>query len=233
MEEDYIWTSPRVILLQSTLIPTHYSTPALVNFAVKVMLLVILFGSLFYLAGGAVAASASIATLIYFIAMQLMLHPPVKAEKCEVEMVDQRESGREVVTEGFLGSKVPAKGFVYDGGVPTTATEIARVPTKNNPFMNTLPTDILDAPGAKASEKAYEKSPMYDDFFRIVWHSDPNDVFGKTQSQRQFYTMPSTSVPNDRESYQQWLYGGATSCKQDRKTCKGGAEGGYLPWRQI
>jgi hypothetical protein len=58
----------------------------------------------------------------------------------------------------------------------------------------------------------------FDDYFKIQWFSDPTDIFGKTQSQRQFITQPSTSVPNDRKSFQDWLY------KIPGKTCK---EGGF------
>jgi len=62
-----------------------------------------------------------------------------------------------------------------------------------------------------------------DDFFRIQWFSDPTDVFGRAQSQREFYTMPSTSIPNDQASYQDWLY------KIPGKTCKEGGRGACLP----
>ena len=34
-----------------------------------------------------------------------------------------------------------------------------------------------------------------------------SDVFGKRNSQRQFYTMPNTEVPNSQDEFAKWLYG--------------------------
>ena len=69
-----------------------------------------------------------------------------------------------------------------------------------------------------------------DDYFRVHWFSDPTDVFGKNQNQRQFITQPSTTVPNDQGSFANWLY------KIPGKTCKeggyclAGTDGGLMPW---
>ena len=71
-----------------------------------------------------------------------------------------------------------------------------------------------------------------DDFFRTEFYSDPTDVFGKTQGQRQFVTMPSTGIPNDVDSYQNWLYRipGKTCKEGGREACLPGTDGGALPW---
>jgi hypothetical protein len=91
-------------------------------------------------------------------------------------------------------------------------------PTARNPFMNVLLDEIKYNP--KRAEAGDVTDPLVktqlDDFFRVQWNSDPTDVFGRSQSQRQFYTMPSTSIPNDQESFQNWLY------KIPGKTCKEG-----------
>ena len=77
----------------------------------------------------------------------------------------------------------------------------------------------------------YVRAPL-DDFFRTEFYSDPTDVFGKTQSQRQFITMPSTSIPNDQDSYQNWLYRipGKTCKEGGREACLPGTDGGPIPW---
>jgi hypothetical protein len=243
-QEEYWWSEPRV-LVHPSLLPKTYDTPALINFMTKMVILVILFGSVFYLAGGPVASSASIATLIYIISIQLILNPPKhNGGACEVEFIDQRQ-GRPSVKEGFedlyenspvaaqyaIYNKTPGFMNPYDG--PVKVPEILRFPTEANPFANMMVSDILSKPG-NFSIQAYEEGPKYDDFFRVNYFSDPTDVFGKSQSQRQFYTMPSNSVPNDRESYQKWLYGGMGRCKQgDKKKCATGAEGGHVPWRSM
>ena len=58
------------------------------------------------------------------------------------------------------------------------------------------------------------------------------DVFGKTQGQRQFVSMPSTTIPNDVDSYQKWLYKipGKTCKEGGREACLPGTDGGALPW---
>ena len=43
---------------------------------------------------------------------------------------------------------------------------------------------------------------------------DVNDIFGKNNSQRQFYTVPGNQVPNDQGSFAQWLYGTPKTCKE-------------------
>ena len=108
------------------------------------------------------------------------------------------------------------------------------LPSPRNPFMNVLIDEIKYSPNR--SEAAAIDSPVVkatlDDFFRVNWFSDPTDVFGRNQSQRTFITMPSTTIPNDRQSYQNWLYKipGKTCKEGGRDACYGGTEGAALPW---
>jgi hypothetical protein len=91
-------------------------------------------------------------------------------------------------------------------------------PSKPNPFMNVLINEISENPNkppAKYSMKSEIKSQLDSQFTNSVY-SDPGDIWNRSQSQREFYTMPSTSIPNDRESYQNWLY------RTPGKTCKEG-----------
>jgi hypothetical protein len=93
-------------------------------------------------------------------------------------------------------------------------------PAARNLFMNVLLDEIKynpDRPPAAPVDNPIVKQ-TFDDYFKIQWFSDPTDIFGKSQSQRQFVTQPSTSVPNDQKSFQEWLY------KIPGKTCK---EGGF------
>jgi hypothetical protein len=108
------------------------------------------------------------------------------------------------------------------------------MPSPRNPFMNVLIDEIKYNP--KRAQAAPVDSPIVkqtlDEFFRVQWFSDPTDVFGKSQSQRQFVTMPATTIPNDRESYQNWLYKipGLTCKEGGREACVGGTEGAPIPW---
>ena len=43
---------------------------------------------------------------------------------------------------------------------------------------------------------------------------DSEISFGKNNSQRQFYTVPGKTNPNDLESYKNWLYSTPPTCKE-------------------
>jgi Family of unknown function (DUF5762) len=91
-------------------------------------------------------------------------------------------------------------------------------PNEPNPFMNILINEIADyptKPPAKFSASGPVKATLESQFQKKVY-GDPGDVWNRNQGQREFYTMPSTSIPNDRESYQNWLY------RVPGKTCKEG-----------
>jgi len=107
-------------------------------------------------------------------------------------------------------------------------------PSAKNPFMNVLLDELQYNPNRPAA--APIGSPLVNvtltDFFKVQWTSDPTDVFGRSQSQRQFYTTPNTSVPNDQGSYANWLYFiPGKSCKEGGKDqCVPGTNGGAIPW---
>jgi len=107
-------------------------------------------------------------------------------------------------------------------------------PTSRNLFMNILLDDIKYHPQrpVAASVDQPEVAQTMDDYFRIQWFSDPTDVFGKNQGQRQFITQPSTTVPNDQGSFANWLYKipGKTCKEGGRAACVSGTDGGPLPW---
>jgi hypothetical protein len=96
-----------------------------------------------------------------------------------------------------------------------------QAPTKNNPFMNVLMSDYSEAKEKKIAcstsdieiKKAIDKN--YDDGL----YKDSDNLFDKKNSQRQFYTNPSTTIPNDQDSYSKWLYKSTTSCKEDSVNC--------------
>ena len=107
-------------------------------------------------------------------------------------------------------------------------------PTAANPFMNVLISEIKYNPNRPpaADVTKPDMSDSLDSFFRVQWASDPTDVFGKTQSQRQFITMPSTSIPNDKGSFMNWLYKipGKTCKEGGKEACFPGTDGAVVPW---
>lgn len=128
----------------------------------------------------------------------------------------------------------PFESTIPDGYKEDIIGEEVTYPTANNPFMNVLVDEIKYNPTRAPAASVMDPSVnvQLDDFFHTQFVNDPTDVFNKTQSQRQFYTTPSTSVPNDQDSYQNWLYRipGKTCKEGGREACIGGTEGGVIPY---
>lgn len=94
--------------------------------------------------------------------------------------------------------------------------ELCSKPTRDNPFMNVLPTDVGDfpnrpkacSPGRSGVKKRIEKK------FSHNLYRDVSDAFGRASHSRQFYTMPSSTVPNNREDFMKWCYERGPTCKE-------------------
>ena len=50
-------------------------------------------------------------------------------------------------------------------------------------------------------------------------YRDLNDLFDTKNSQRTWYTTPSTAIPNDQEGFANWLYKTDQICKVNQGTC--------------
>jgi len=90
-------------------------------------------------------------------------------------------------------------------------------PTKKNPVMNVLLTEINDNPKRPEAAPAYEPS-VEDEINTSVadprLFQDLGDSIAFNQSMRNFYSMPSTTIPNDQEKFANFLYGDMPSCKE-------------------
>jgi len=109
-------------------------------------------------------------------------------------------------------------------------------PTARNLFMNVLLEEIKYNPGRPQAAPVDNPTvkQTIDDYFRVQWFSDPTDVFGKNQSQRQFVTQPSTTVPNDQRAFADWLYKiPGKTCKEGGRYCLAGTDGGPIPWLNM
>jgi hypothetical protein len=135
------------------------------------------------------------------------------------------------ISEGFADIEgSAASGKMLEDIIGTkTRTD----PSGPNPFMNVLLNEISDfptKPPAKYTASGDVRERL-DKQFSVQVYSDPGDVWNRNQGQRQFYTTPSTSVPNDRDSYQNWLYRipGKTCKEGNMAACKSGSDGSPLP----
>ena len=100
---------------------------------------------------------------------------------------------------------------------PSPKNKQCRRPTPSNPFMNPLigerpadPPCLHTDPGvAEEVEKHFNEG-----LFRNV-----TDVWDRENSQRQFYTIPGGTIPNDREAFLNWCYKTKYVCKDDPGSC--------------
>ena len=91
-----------------------------------------------------------------------------------------------------------------------------KIPTKDNPFMNTNITEYGKQSVSKAcpSYNNVGVQNRIDELYSDGLYKDFKDIFNKNTGDRQFMTMPNTQVPNDTDSYKNWLYGSPETCKE-------------------
>jgi len=89
-------------------------------------------------------------------------------------------------------------------------------PTRRNPFMNVLPSELKDGPQRPRAcdvSRSDVKRAMEGNFSHNLYR-DADDPFQRNASSRQFYTVPVTTVPGDQTAFAKWLYGSGRTCKE-------------------
>jgi hypothetical protein len=93
-------------------------------------------------------------------------------------------------------------------------------PSNDNPFMNiNLITSNRTQNAAPLSYNKPELKELIDEKFNHDLFRDVSSVFGKRNSQRQFYTVPSTTIPNNQTAFAKWCYNTGSTCKEDTIKC--------------
>lgn len=92
-----------------------------------------------------------------------------------------------------------------------------QMPTYDNPMMNVTLADLMDhrdrAPACKSNVLTNQMTRTEPLFY------DPDDVFNKRPMERPFYTMPSTTIPNNQTEFAKWLYPLPETCKENQEMC--------------
>jgi hypothetical protein len=94
-----------------------------------------------------------------------------------------------------------------------------RKPTADNPFMNIVFSDYLDAsniPEPCNSNKIQDTSKF---LYNSTIYRNIEDVFERENSQRLFYTLPITTIPNKQKDFADWLYKTGPQCKENSSNC--------------
>jgi hypothetical protein len=93
-------------------------------------------------------------------------------------------------------------------------------PTYNNPFMNyNIITDKGNRTEACKSWNNKKIKKNIKEKFNNNLYRDVSDLYGKNNSQRQYYTMPSTTMPNKQTEFAKWCYNTGPICKEDTIKC--------------
>lgn len=97
-----------------------------------------------------------------------------------------------------------------------------RKPTEDNPFMNPPITDFgtPNSPVACNANDDDIKESIKVNFNKGLFQ-DVDELWDKTNAQRQFYTMPNTAIPNNQSEFANWLYKLPSSviCKDNQEGC--------------
>ena len=99
--------------------------------------------------------------------------------------------------------------------------EDCTLPTDENPFGNILINEYVDNPTRPPACPVEDVENEMKRKFVDGLYRDVGDVYEKENSQRQFFTMPNTSIPNDQASFAKWLFFQDSNCKNDKSVCTG------------
>jgi hypothetical protein len=153
-----------------------------------------------------------------------MLH---KSKSVDAKEIQQKKNG-----EGFTDSEstpslsTPAKELYKT----TDMMNVFKKPDSTNPFGNVLVTDYINDPQRKPAPPAFNENvnlEIVEQAKEFVRKSNPDqpditeklfkdlgDEYVFEQSLRPFTSNPSTTIPNDQQSFSEFCYGSMVSCKE-------------------
>jgi hypothetical protein len=98
-------------------------------------------------------------------------------------------------------------------------TEKCTRPTKENPFMNFTVGDQIANPNRPKACPLDQIRKEEIQKYRFNIFPDSADLYGKTLTDRNFYTMPSTTIVNDQSGFAAFVFGDFGKCKSEGKDC--------------
>jgi hypothetical protein len=104
--------------------------------------------------------------------------------------------------------------YLNDNDLDIINNEKCVKPTEENPFMNPSLIGNNNKYDSCSIENKHIKDNI-DYFFNKNVFRETDDIYDKSLLDRQFYTVPSTSIPNNREKLATWLYERGPSCKEN------------------
>ena len=95
--------------------------------------------------------------------------------------------------------------------------DVIKTSTPNNPMMNINVMDYNNNKNIKIDETITDEiknKNLNNDLF-----NDIGDMSNKNMLERNFYTNPINTVPNDQTSFAKWLYDSGPTCKEKTSAC--------------
>ena len=87
----------------------------------------------------------------------------------------------------------------------------SREPTSNNPLMNVSPVDERNVPQAREYTDAING--------QINDYINDNKPVNEKYLDRFYYTMPSSTIPNDQDAFLNFVYPRQPTCKENSMNC--------------
>lgn len=99
--------------------------------------------------------------------------------------------------------------------------ENCQKPSDENPFMNVLISDYTANPKKKPACNVNDKKVKEEikQKFEKNLYRNTVDIWDRNNSQREYYTMPNTTIPNDQINFAKWLYKTPATCKELTRHC--------------
>ena len=106
--------------------------------------------------------------------------------------------------------------------VVAVESRACQMPTVDNPFGNFMLTDY-DTPERPPACPYDEAKADIQDKFNTKLYRNTSDLYSTMASDRQFYSMPNTSIVNDQEAFMKFCYSGFSkdTCKGNPSRCTG------------
>jgi hypothetical protein len=118
----------------------------------------------------------------------------------------------------YLNIEKTKETYLNNNNLKIIDNKICIKPSSNNPFMNPSILDIKYNGDETYSACPVENEKISDlinkEFYKSAFRN-VDDLYNKKSLDRQFYTMPSTTIPNEANKLGDWLYNNGKTCKEE------------------
>lgn len=130
------------------------------------------------------------------------------------------DSDNNLILQNDTSDKVKTSDLYTPHELKVYKQETCRKPTEDNPFMNPSISDYNTENNTEACDISYETvdGKMNENYHKNLYRN-LEELWDVENSQRQFYTVPNSSVPNKQKEFAEFLYKVPETCKSDKQNC--------------